>query len=53
VEDASYYRGVLHELIDMGMDLARQIHAQAAAPSVARQLISEMSSPDSGTGLSR
>jgi hypothetical protein len=34
-EHTQYYRRVLHELIDMGMDLARQIRAQAATPSVA------------------
>ena len=26
--DVAYYRGVLHELIDMGMDLARRVHAR-------------------------
>ncbi len=28
-EDAQYYRRVLHELIDMGVDLARGVHQQA------------------------
>ena len=27
--DRAFYRGVLHELIDMGMDLARAVHAEA------------------------
>ena len=30
-KDAAYYRRVLHELIDMGVDLARMIHGQAKA----------------------
>ncbi len=30
-EDALYYRRVLHELIDMGADLARTVHGQAMA----------------------
>jgi len=30
-EDALYYRRVLHELIDMGTDLARAVHRQATA----------------------
>ncbi len=30
-EDALYYRGVLHELIDLGADLARLVHGQAKA----------------------
>ncbi len=30
-EDAQYYRRVLHELIDMGVDLARDVHRQATA----------------------
>ncbi len=29
--DAHYYRAVLHELIDMGADLARRLHRQATA----------------------
>ena len=29
--DAQYYRRVLHELIDMGADLARRVHSQAKA----------------------
>jgi hypothetical protein len=28
-EDAAYYRRILHDLIDMGADLARQVHQQA------------------------
>ncbi len=28
-EDALYYRGVLHQLIDMGLDLAKNVHQQA------------------------
>jgi len=31
-ERTEYYRGVLHELIDKGMDLARKVHEQANAP---------------------
>ncbi len=30
-EDAQYYRRVLHELIDMGADLARTVHRQATS----------------------
>ena len=30
-EDAQYYRQVLHELIEIGTDLARSVHPQAAA----------------------
>ncbi len=30
-EDTHYYRGILHELIDMGADLARRVHRQAIA----------------------
>ena len=30
-DDVSFYRGVLHELIEMGADLARMIHRQASA----------------------
>ena len=30
-DDAAYYRGVLHELIDMGADLARLVHRQVIA----------------------
>ena len=29
--DARYYRGVLHELIDMGADIARMVHREAGA----------------------
>ena len=31
--DALYYRDVLHQLIDMGLDLARQLHQQATTPT--------------------
>ena len=31
VEDVAYYRRVLHELTDMGVDLARMVHGQAKA----------------------
>ena len=34
-EDAQYYRRVLHELIDMGADLARMVHQQAKAQAEA------------------
>ena len=34
-DDAAYYRAVLHELIDLGTDLARTVHAQAQAASPA------------------
>ena len=30
-EDAAYYRRVLHELIDMGLDMARVVHGRAKA----------------------
>ena len=30
-EDAAFYRGVLHELIEIGVDLARQVRAEAQA----------------------
>ena len=29
--DASYYRGILHEMIDMGADLARRVHRQVTS----------------------
>jgi hypothetical protein len=32
-QDAQYYRRILHGLIDMGADLARQIHQQALTPA--------------------
>ncbi len=36
-EDAQYYRQVLHELIEIGTDLARAVHRQATpAPSAAK-----------------
>ena len=31
-EDAQYYRQALHSLIDMGMDIARTLHAEATSP---------------------
>ncbi len=34
-EDAQYYRQVLHELIELGADLARTLHRQAAATPAA------------------
>ena len=34
-DDAAFYRGVLHELIDIGADLARMVHAQAQASAQA------------------
>ena len=34
-EDAQYYRRVLHELIDIGADLARMVHQQAKAQAEA------------------
>ena len=33
--DALYYRDVLHQLIDMGLDLARQLHQQATTQAPA------------------
>ena len=30
-DDAAYYRGILHALIDMGTDLARMVHEEAKA----------------------
>ena len=32
-EDTQYYRTILHELIDMGTDLARRVHQQASQPA--------------------
>lgn len=34
-DDAAFYRGVLHELIEIGADLARMVHAQAQASAQA------------------
>ena len=31
--DTAYYRHVLHQLIDMGLDLAQQLHQQATTPT--------------------
>ena len=30
-EDAQYYRGILHELVEMATDIARAVHRQATA----------------------
>ena len=34
-EDAHYYRGILHELVEMATDIARAVHRQATAPPAA------------------
>ena len=34
-DDAAYYRDVLHELIGMGLDIARAVHAQAQTEATA------------------
>ena len=34
-EDAQYYRGILHELVEMATDIARAVHRQAASEPAA------------------
>ena len=36
-EDAQYYRGILHELVEMATDIARAVHRQAAPKPAAEQ----------------
>ncbi len=56
-QDTHYYRGILHDLIDMGTDLARMVHRQAMSQAEATtqgsdsdtRRINEDPVPDAGT----
>ena len=58
-EDAQYYRQMLHELAEMGMDIARAVHRQATAQPAAPEPSAETApaapspSPNQATSFDR
>ena len=45
-EDAQYYRGILHELVEMATDIARAVHRQATAEQPAEHGPAQALAPD-------
>ena len=45
-EDAQYYRGILHELVEMATDIARAVHRQATAEQPAEPAAAPTPTPD-------